>query len=185
MKSQDPPRASVLLDAIEAALSPTHAVGLPDNASAALFGLLERHTRVRLVGVTREGEAFAVAAGLWAGGRTPFVVVQNTGLLESGDALRGTAVRMGVPLVFVVTYRGRASAAARGPLPPTLPFTAEALVDPRVDSVALLTEPTLDAWGIPCVRYRSDADVDQVEAAARRARDEARPVAVLLTRALV
>jgi sulfopyruvate decarboxylase TPP-binding subunit len=184
MKSEDPPRASVLLDAIEVALSPTHAVGLPDNASAALFSLLEHHPRVRLVGVTREGEAFAVAAGLWAGGAAPLVVVQNTGLLESGDALRGTAVRMGVPLVFVVTYRGQARAAARGPFPPTLPLAAEALVDPSLDSVALLTEPTLAAWGIPCVRYGSDADVDQVEAAARRARDEARPVAVLLTRAL-
>ena len=184
MKSEDPPRASVLLDAIEAAVSPTHAVGLPDNASAALFSLLERHPRVRLVGVTREGEAFAVAAGLWAGGAAPLVVVQNTGLLESGDALRGTAVRMGVPLVFVVTYRGRASAAPRGPLPPTLPLKAGALVDPRVDSVALLTEPTLDAWGIPYWRYASDADAAHVAAAAQRAHDESRPVVLLLQRAL-
>lgn len=174
----------MLLDAIEAVLAPTHAVGLPDNASAALFSLLERHPRVRLIAVTREGEAFAVAAGLWAGGAAPLVVVQNTGLLESGDALRGTAVRMGVPLVFVVTYRGHARAAARGPLPPTLPLAAEALVDSGLDSVALLTEPTLDAWGIPYWRYASDADVAHVAAAARRAHDESRPVAVLLTRAL-
>jgi hypothetical protein len=185
MRPVDPPRASVLLDAIEAALAPTHAVGLPDNASAALFSLLERHPRVRLVPVTREGEAFAVASGLWTGGKSQLVIVQNTGLLESGDALRGTAVRMGVPLVFVVTYRGYARASAKTPLPPARPFTPEALVDPRLDSVALLTEPTLDAWGIPYLRYGSDADVPQVAAAARRARDEARPVALLLTRALV
>ena len=184
MEFVDPPRASMLLDALEAALHPSHAVGLPDNASAALFALLERHPRVRLVPVTREGEAFAVAAGLWAGGKTSLVVVQNTGLLESGDALRGTAVRMGVPLVFVVTYRGHARALAHGPLPPTLPLAAEILVDPRVDSVALLTEPTLDAWGIPYLAYASDADVPQVAAAARRAHDESRPVALLLRKAL-
>jgi hypothetical protein len=184
MKPVDPPCASVLLDAIEAAVAPTHAVGLPDNASAALFSLLERHPRVRLVPVTREGEAFAVAAGLWAGGKAPLVIVQNTGLLESGDALRGTAVRMGVPLVFVVTYRGHASAGERTPLPPVEPLTAEVLVDPRLDSVALFTEPTLEAWGIPRFRYDSDADVAQVAAAARRARDEVRPVALLLTGAL-
>jgi sulfopyruvate decarboxylase TPP-binding subunit len=180
----DPPRASLLLDAIEAALAPTHAVGLPDNASAALFSLLERHPRVRLVPVTREGEAFAVASGVWAGGGSPLVVVQNTGLIESGDALRGTAVRMGVPLVFVVTYRGYARASGKTPLPPDRPLAPEILVDPRLDSVALLTEPTLDAWGIPYLRYGSDADVPQVMAAARRARDEARPQALLLTRAL-
>ena len=65
MEVEEPPRASVLLDALESALSPTHSVGLPDNASAALFRLLERRARTRLVPVTREGEAFAVAAGLW------------------------------------------------------------------------------------------------------------------------
>ena len=184
MRPRDPPRASVLLDAIEAELTPTHAVGLPDNASAALFALLERHPRVRLVPVTREGEAFAVSAGLWAGGKTPLVIVQNTGLLESGDALRGTAVRMGVPLVVVVTYRGHARAAERTPVAPGGPLTSEVLVDPRLDSVALLTEPTLEAWGIPRFSYGSDADVAQLGAAVRRAREEARPVALLLTRAL-
>jgi sulfopyruvate decarboxylase subunit alpha len=180
----DPPRASVLLDALEAAVAPTHAVGLPDNTSAALYRLLDSHREIRLVPVTREGEAFAVAAGLWAGGRTPLVIVQNTGLLEAGDALRGTAVRMGVPLVFVVTYRGYANARERTPLPPVEPLTAEVLVDPRLDSVALFTEPTLEAWGIPRFQYDSDADVAQVAAAAQRARDEGRPVALLLTRAL-
>jgi sulfopyruvate decarboxylase subunit alpha len=134
--------------------------------------------------VTREGEAFAVAAGLWAGGRTPLVIVQNTGLLEAGDALRGTAVRMGVPLVFVVTCRGYASVTERTPPPPVPSLTAEVLVDPRLDSVALFTEPTLEAWGIPHFHYGSDADVDQVAAAAQRACDEGRPVALLLTRGL-
>ena len=180
----DLPRASVLLDAIEAALAPTHAVGLPDNASAALFSLLDRHARVRLVPVTREGEAFAVASGVWAGGGSPLVVVQNTGLLESGDALRGTAVRMGVPLVFFVTYRGFARASGRTPLPPDRPLSPEILWDPGLDSAALLTEPTLDAWGIPYRRYGCDADVPQVAAAARRAREEGRPQALLLTRPL-
>jgi sulfopyruvate decarboxylase subunit alpha len=180
----DPPRASALLDALEAAVAPTHAVGLPDNASAALFRRLERHPGIRLVRVTREGEAFALAAGLWAGGKTPFVVVQNTGLLESGDALRGTAVRMGVPLLVVVTYRGRARAIEQVPLPPKGFVSAEVLVDPRLDSVALLTEPTLEAWGIPRYAYGSDADAGRVAEAARRAQDEERPVALLLTRAL-
>lgn len=179
------PRAAVLLEAIESSLAPTHAVGLPDNASAALFSLLSRHPRIRSLAVTREGEAFAVAAGLWVGGARPLVVIQNTGLLESGDALRGTAVRMGVPLVFIVTCRGYARAAAQQALPPVLPFGAQVLVDPRVDSVALHTEPTLQAWGIPCLRYESDADGPQVEAAVRQAEGDARPVALLLTRSLV
>ena len=87
----------------------THVIGLPDNTSAPLFDALQAHPSIRLVTVTREGEAFAIASGLWLGGKRPVVVIQNTGLLESGDALRGTAQRMGVPLLCLIGYRGHAS----------------------------------------------------------------------------
>ena len=42
----------------------THVVGLPDNTSAPLFDALQDHPSVRLVTVTREGEAFAIVAEL-------------------------------------------------------------------------------------------------------------------------
>ncbi len=80
--------------------------GLPDNASATLISLLEKAPDIRYVRVTREGEAFAVASGFWMGGGEAAVLVQNTGFLESGDSLRGTAQRMRAPLVLLVTYRG-------------------------------------------------------------------------------
>lgn len=124
----------------------THVVGLPDNSSAGLFRLLASAPDVRLVSVTREGEAFAVAAGLWLGGAVPVVVIQNTGLLESGDALRGTITRMRVPLVCLITYRGFRTRSA-GPQPAAV--DAESLSNAELDSVALVTEPTLSAWGIP------------------------------------
>lgn len=80
--------------------------GLPDNSSAALIALLEKDDSIRYVSVTREGEAFAVVSGFWMGGGEAAVLVQNTGLLESGDSLRGTAQRMRVPLLCLITYRG-------------------------------------------------------------------------------
>ena len=46
----------------------THVVGLPDNSSAQLIALLGREPEMRFITVTREGEAFAIAAGLWMGG---------------------------------------------------------------------------------------------------------------------
>ena len=94
-KTPTPPSASRLAAALEG-LGVTHAVGLPDTSLSTLFRRLADGAVVRTVGVTREGEAFAVASGLWMGGATPVVLVQNTGLLEAGDALRGTAVRMGL-----------------------------------------------------------------------------------------
>jgi sulfopyruvate decarboxylase subunit alpha len=142
------------------------------------------------VTVTREGEAFALASGLWIGGAAPLVVVQNTGLLEAGDSLRGTAVRMGAPLPIVVTARGYAKMGAAGfDLAVTVGaprLDRETLVRPDVDSVALLTEPTLSAWGIPFHRCtRSSAFADDLAAVVASARDERRPHALVLAAGMV
>src|ERR1700682_5988314 len=82
----------------------THVVGLPDNSTAALFHELADNPDIYLINVTREGEAFATAAGLWIGGQIPLILIQNTGLLESGDALRGTLTRMRIPVLMLVSY---------------------------------------------------------------------------------
>ena len=55
----------------------THVIGVPDNDTAGLFALAADHPDVELLTVTREGEAFAVASGLWLGGKEPVVVIQN------------------------------------------------------------------------------------------------------------
>ena len=159
-------------------LGVTDAVGLPDSVTAGLMARFHDRPETRWIPVTREGEAFALAAGLWVGGRTPIVVIQNTGLLESGDSLRGVAVRGGVPLLCVVTYRGRAGMLASGWHEST-PLDRSWLVRPDVDSTALLTEPTLQAWGMPYRVYESPADLD---AAWRIATDERRPVVLLIGR---
>jgi sulfopyruvate decarboxylase TPP-binding subunit len=86
--------------------SVTHVVGLPDNTSARLIARINQEPQMKFITVTREAEAFAIAAGLWMGGKTPVVLVQNTGFLESGDGFRGTASRMRIPLLCLITYRG-------------------------------------------------------------------------------
>jgi len=163
----------------------THVVGLPDNASARLFELLENDEQIRLVPVTREGESFALAAGLWIGGATPAVIVQNTGFFESGDSFRGTVTRMRVPLVCLITYRGYATtgparAGDCGKAP-----DAEALSDAHLDSAALITEPTLRAWGLAFDFLHTDEDIPKISEAFRRVEERSLPFAILITNDLV
>ncbi len=162
----------------------THVVGIPDNTSGPLFDEVVRHPTIRLVTATREGEAIAIAAGLWLGGASPLVVIQNTGLLESGDALRGTAVRMAAPVPLLVTGRGYAKMAAAG-LEPDEPRTVELLTRADIDSTALLTEPTLEAWGVPFARCEGEEDpTAALVAVIGRARALGRPAALVLARTL-
>jgi len=148
----------------------SHVVGLPDNTSGSLMA--DKATPPQRIQVSREGEAFAVAAGLWIGGARPLVWVQNTGLLESGDALRGTAVRMGIPLPCLVSFRGNASL----PEEPVEP-AAGILTDPTVDSIAVITEPTLAAWGIQWTRLR---DATELTALIQRCRRQTFPEVALI-----
>lgn len=142
----------------------THAVGVPDNGSRALFEQLWSEPAIQVVPVTREGEAFALASGLYLGGKQPVVLIQNTGFLEAGDALRGTAHNMGIPLVMLVGYRGYASMQS----------------GERVDSAATFFEPTLDAWQVPYSLMHDDGQVELISEAFRRAEERSLPAAVVI-----
>ena len=159
-------RAELIVDEI-VKQGVTHVVGLPDNGARTLFEALWRDPDLEVVTVTREGEAFAIAAGLYLGGKHPVVVIQNTGLLEAGDAFRGMAHNMGVPLVMLLGYRGYKSLAPGAP---------------KVDTAASFFEPTLKAWNIPYSVLASEDEVrEQIDAAFRQASATSLPAAVLLT----
>jgi sulfopyruvate decarboxylase TPP-binding subunit len=157
----------------------TDVVSLPDNSSAALLALLREERDIRLHSVTREGEAHALAAGLWIGGRYPLILIQNTGLLESGDSLRAL-IRMRLPIVCIITFRGYAKMARLGDQAPEFP-DVEILSRADLDSVALMTEPTLRAWGVPFSFLHVDQDLPKLSAAFEKARQRSCPVAVLVT----
>jgi sulfopyruvate decarboxylase TPP-binding subunit len=161
----------------------THLVTVPDNTSAPILRALgESSTRepIQVLFATREGEGFGLASGLWLGGALPAVLIQNTGLLEAGDGLRGTAARMGAPLLLLITCRGYEKAREAGVDPADGQVDRDVLVRSDLDSVAHMTESTLCAWGIPFLLLRDSSDLAPIEEAFARCRDEQRPVAVLL-----
>jgi sulfopyruvate decarboxylase TPP-binding subunit len=174
-------------------LGVTHVVTVPDNTSAPILAALTRSSGndgstessagiglARLLYATREGEAMGLAAGLWLGGALPVVLIQNTGLLEAGDGLRGTVARMGAPVLLLITCRGFAKARSAGLDPGKGEVERDTLVRADLDSVAHMTERTLQSWGIPFRLLTDSSDLSPMEEAFRQASDEKRPVAALL-----
>ncbi len=153
-------------------------IGLPDNTSAALFELVEHDPSIRRIGVTREGEAFALAAGIWIGGQRPVVLIQNTGLLESGDSFRGTVMRMRIPLLCLITWRGYGT--LEGVPLGREPATPDLLSRHDLDSAAVVTEPTVRAWGLAHDYLHEDQDLSKVAAAFQKAEADRCPVALLI-----
>jgi sulfopyruvate decarboxylase TPP-binding subunit len=143
----------------------THVVGVPDNGSRALFEQLFADADIELILASREGEVFAIAAGLWLGGAHPAALIQNTGFLEAGDAFRGTVYNMAIPLVMLIGYRG---------------YNTMQPGAPRVDTAATFFEPTLKAWDIPYTLLFDDKDVPQIPAAFAKVEETSMPAAVVL-----
>jgi len=117
----------------------THVVWVPDSATGPWEAALDAAPGLRLIRVCREGEAWPLAAGLHLGGQTPLVVMQTTGLFESGDALRNVLFDLRLPLFALIGVRNSLVAASR-------------------DSAKTFAEPILRAWGLDCVWLRSAAD---------------------------
>jgi len=153
--------AAKVLETLKA-MGITHIVWLPDSETGFLYEAITADGSVKLVPVCREGEALAVAAGLWVGGAKPLVLIQNTGLFESGDSIRGLGLDVGLPVVMVIGYRGWLGGR------------------PMTDSAGIYTEPILKAWGINYHLVETDHDLPKILAAQDEALKTSRPVAVLI-----
>jgi sulfopyruvate decarboxylase subunit alpha len=140
----------------------THVVTIPDSETNYLYELMRKQPWLDIVPAAREGETFAIALGLMIGGKVPVCLIQNTGMMESGDSIRGMALDAGFPLVFVVGYRG---------------WTRHGVV---TDSAARYTEPFLHAFRINYYLVEQDADGPRISLAFEEARATKRPVAVLV-----
>jgi phosphonopyruvate decarboxylase len=78
--------------------------GVPCSLVAPLIAELER--RGRYHGETREDAALGVAAGAYLGGRLPVVIMQNSGLGVSLNALGSLLILYRIPCLLLVTWRG-------------------------------------------------------------------------------
>jgi sulfopyruvate decarboxylase TPP-binding subunit len=140
----------------------THVVWLPDSETNWLYVLMKAEPSLTLVPVACEALALSAAAGLSFGGKTPLILIQNTGLLESGNSLRGWALDLKIPVVLMVGYRG---------------WTRHGVTQ---DSVAVYTERFLHAFGIHYYLVESDPDAPRISVAFEEARKNRKPVAVLI-----
>jgi len=79
-------------------------VGVPCSLVKAVLAELER--RRLYFGETREDAALGVAAGAYLAGRRPVVIMQNSGLGVSLNALGSLHLLYRLPCLLVVTWRG-------------------------------------------------------------------------------
>ena len=136
-------------------------VGVPCSLVKTLLAELER--RGLYLGETREDAALGVAAGAYLAGRMPVVIMQNSGLGVSLNALGSLHFLYRIPALLLVTWRGY-----QGEDAPEHLVMGEVL--PRV----------LELFGVPFRAPLVEAMVADVDWAAARIRETRRPVALVV-----
>jgi sulfopyruvate decarboxylase TPP-binding subunit len=143
-------------------------VSVPDiTTSEGLLRPLAQGTTPRLVRVCKEDEGVGICAGLAYTGRRSLLLIQQTGLLDSINAVRGVAVEYALPICMMVGLLEKE--------PGVSPMQSKRYG-------VRIVEPILDAMGIAYHEIEGEADVPKIKPAIDNAYAQSRPVVLLIGR---
>jgi sulfopyruvate decarboxylase subunit alpha len=141
-------------------------VSVPDiTTSEGLLRPLANDRSMQLVRICKEDEGVAICLGLAYCGKRALLLIQNTGFLDSINALRGIAVEYGEPICLMIGLLAR--------------DRDKAPSESRRLGIRIV-EPILDALGIDHHLIENDADVALIQPAIEAAYAKSRPLALLI-----
>jgi sulfopyruvate decarboxylase subunit alpha len=143
-------------------------VSLPDiTTSAGLLWPISKESDIRLVRVCKEDEGVSICAALALCRKRSALLMQQTGLFDSLNAVRGIAVEYKLPVCMFVGLLGKEPGVA----PP----------QNKRYSVRVV-QPVLDAMEVPNFCIEDNRDIAKIGPAVDRAYAESQPVVVLFGR---
>jgi sulfopyruvate decarboxylase subunit alpha len=80
--------------------------GLPDSLLGEVYRQVEADPALRYVRVGHEAEGAAIAAGAWIAGARSALIMENSGLRSSCEALARLGLASGIPVTMLMPYRG-------------------------------------------------------------------------------
>jgi sulfopyruvate decarboxylase TPP-binding subunit len=126
---------------------------------------LAARSHPRLVRICKEDEGVAICAGLAQAGKRGLLLIQQTGMLDSINAIRGVAVEYSLPVCMMVGL-----------------LEKETGVPPRQSKRygVRIVEPILDAMDIAYHEIEQQADVAKIRPAIDHAFAQSKPVVLLI-----
>ena len=143
-------------------------ISVPDiMTSEGLLRPLAQDKALRLIRVCKEDEGIGICAGLAYSGRRALLLIQQTGMFDSINAIRGVAVEYSLPICMMVGLLEKE--------PGVLPRQSKRYG-------VRIVEPILDAMGIPFHEIEDEADVAKIAPAIEEAYGRSHPVVLLIGR---
>jgi sulfopyruvate decarboxylase TPP-binding subunit len=143
-------------------------VSVPDiTTSEGLLRPLAQASAPKLIRICKEDEGVGICAGLAYTGKRALLLIQQTGLLDSINAIRGVAVEYALPICMMVGLLEKE---------PGVPPLQSKRYGVRI------VEPILDAMGIRYHEIETDDDLGKIKPAIDEAYAASRPVVLLIGR---
>ena len=79
---------------------------LPDNMIQGLLKIISERNEIREIVITREEEGIGIAAGAYLGGMRPAMIMQNSGLGNSINAIKSLLQLYKIPILLIMSHRG-------------------------------------------------------------------------------
>jgi len=143
-------------------------ISVPDiTTSEGLLRPLAAETEPRLIRICKEDEGVGICAGLAHSKKRALLLIQQTGMLDSINALRGVAVEYSLPICLMVGL-----------------LEKEPDLRPRESKRygVRIVEPILDAMGIAYHEIEDDSDLPKIRPAIDEAYKNSKPVVLLIGR---
>src|SRR5882724_4919088 len=143
-------------------------ISVPDiTTSEGLLRPLAKGAGPRLIRICKEDEGVAICAGLAFTGKRGLLLIQQTGLLDSINAIRGVAVEYALPICMMVGL-----------------LEKEPDVPPRQSKRygVRIVEPILEAMGIAYHEIETETDVPKIRPAIEDAYARSQPIVLLIGR---
>ena len=137
-------------------------LSVPGKLLANMIEILEKDDEVYYSAVPREEEGMGICAGAYLGDKLPCIMMQNTGIGNSVNAIVSLLQLYQLPVVFLISYRGTPGeqVGAQG-------------------GMAKITEDILHTLRIPMLHCSSENDLNKITTFTEHAKIIESPVAIL------
>ena len=132
-----------------------------------LLKIIEEKNEIQHYPVTREEEGVGIAAGAYLGGKFPAILMQNSGLGNSINAIKSLLEVYKIPIVFIMSHRGAEGEKSIAQIP-----------------MGQVTIKLLDCIEVEKYIINSSEKISEIETIVNDSQSSKNSVAILLTRSL-
>ncbi len=137
-------------------------LSVPCKLLAKMIKILENDKGVYYSSIPREEEGVGICAGAYLGNNLPCLMMQNTGIGNSVNAIVSLLKLYSLPVVFLISYRGT----------PGEPVGAQG-------AMAKVTKDIFDILQIPTLHCSNEKDLDKITVFIEHAKIMETPIAIL------